>query len=108
MKRVIKWVRKHDNLVVCFIILLSIVGISLNVKIIASDELWNFQNIYKLYNGFEIYKDANIITTPLFFYVGNLLFKLMGANFFTFSVYNIIIDIILFLSTYILCKKLKI
>lgn len=108
MKRVIKWARKHDNLVVCFIILLSIVGISLNVKIIASDELWNFQNIYKLYNGFEIYKDANIITTPLFFYVGNLLFKLMGANFFTFRVYNIIIDIILFLSTYILCKKLKI
>ena len=35
-----------------------------------------------MYNGFVIYKDANVICTPLFFYIGNLLFRVLGANFF--------------------------
>ena len=58
---------QNDNIKVLFIIFISIIGISLNVTIVSSDELWNFQNVYKLYNGFEIYKDANVICTPLFF-----------------------------------------
>lgn len=100
--------KKRDNLIVFFIILFSIIGVSLNVFIISSDELWNFQNVYKLYNGFELYKDANVICTPLFFYIGNFILHLLGPNFFSFRIYNIIIDTILFFSTYVLCKKLKI
>ena len=107
MIKIVDWAKRHDNIVVFFVILVSILGISLNVKITASDELWNFQNIYKIYNGLEIYEDANIIITPLFFYVGNFLFKLFGANFFVFRIYNIMIDLVLFFSTYILCKKIK-
>lgn len=100
-------IEKREYIIVFFIILLSIIGKSLNVNIEVSDELWNFQNIYKLYNGFEIYKDANIICTPLFFYIGNLMFHILGANFFVFRIYNIIIDTILFFSVYILCKKMN-
>ena len=100
--------KKRDNLIVFFIILFSIIGVSLNVFIISSDELWNFQNVYKLYNGFELYKDANVICTPLFFYIGNFILHLLGPNFLSFRIYNIIIDTILFFSTYVLCKKLKI
>ena len=99
---------QNDNIKVFFIIFISIIGISLNVTIVSSDELWNFQNVYKLYNGFEIYKDANVICTPLFFFIGKALFDLLGANFFIFRIYNIIINVSLFFSTYILCKKLKI
>ena len=102
------YLKKRGNLIAIIIIILSIIGISLNVNIIVSDELWNFQNIYKMYNGFELYKDANVIITPLFFYIGNLFFYIFGANFLSFRLYNIIIDIILFFSTYVLCKKLKI
>ena len=100
--------KKRDNVIVFFIILLSIIGVSLNVFIISSDELWNFQNVYKMYNGFEIYKDANVICTPLFFYIGNLILQLLGPNLLSFRIYNIIIDTVLFFSTYILCKKLEI
>ena len=100
--------KKRDNLIAFCIILFSIIGISLNVSISSTDELWNFQNVYKLYNGFEIYKDANIICTPLFFYIGNLILHLLGPNFLSFRIYNIIINVILFFSTYMLCKKIKI
>ena len=100
-------IEKREYVIVFFIIFFSIIGISLNVTIEVSDELWNFQNIYKLYNGFEIYKDANIICTPLFFYIGNFIFHILGASFFVFRIYNIIIDTILFFSVYILCKKMK-
>ena len=54
MIKIVDWAKRHDNIVVFFVILVSILGISLNVKITASDELWNFQNIYKIYNGLEI------------------------------------------------------
>ena len=100
-------IEKREYVIVFFIIFFSIIGISLNVTIEVSDELWNFQNIYKLYNGFEIYKEANIICTPLFFYIGNFIFHILGASFFVFRIYNIIIDTILFFSVYILCKKMK-
>lgn len=107
LKKLYLKITEKDNIIVFFIIFLSIIGISLNVNIEVSDELWNFQNVYKLFNGFEIYKDANIICTPLFFYIGNIIFKILGANFFIFRIYNIIIDVILFFSVYILCKKMK-
>ena len=100
--------KKRDSVIVFFIILLSIIGISLDVTIISSDELWNFQNVHKMYNGFEIYKDANVICTPLFFYIGNFILQLLGPNLLSFRIYNIIIDTILFFSTYVLCKKLEI
>lgn len=106
--KVIETVKKYDNIFVGIIIFLSIFGITLNVFVTNSDELWNFQNIYKMYNGFQIYKDANVIITPLFFYLGELLFKMLGANFLTFRIYNIIIIFFLYFFTYLLLKNLKI
>lgn len=100
--------KNKDNFAVLLIIFILVVGISFNVFITSGDELWTFQNTYKLYNGYEIYKDANVICTPLFFYLGKVLFELFGANFFIYRVYNLFIDITLFAFTYIFCKKLGI
>ena len=98
---------KHDNCIVFIMMCLLTLGITLNVNIESSDELWNFQNIYKMYNGFTIYSDANVICTPLFFYIGEILFKLFGANFFVFRIYNMIIVSTMFLFSYKILKKLK-
>ncbi len=102
------FVKKHDNIFAILVFFLSIYGIVLNVIIINSDELWNFSNLYKLYNGFEIYKDVNIIVTPLFFYTGLFLCNFLGANFLTFRIYHIIIMVSLYFVTYLLLKELKI
>ncbi|MFR8233229.1 MAG: glycosyltransferase family 39 protein [Clostridia bacterium] len=88
------------------ILFLIAVGIGENINIAVSDELWNFQNIYKIYNGYGIYEGANIIITPLFFYIGNFIFKIFGANFLVFRLYNCILVTILFFIIYKILKEL--
>ena len=83
-------------------------GISLNLYIEASDELWNFQNVYKMYNGFKIYEEINVIITPLFFWCTEILFSILGANLFVFRICHSFLMGILFLYTYKILKKLKI
>lgn len=106
--KVSNYIQKHNNIFVVMLFFISIFGITLDVIFDNSDELWNFQNIYKMYNGYQIYKDANVIITPLFFWIGEILFKILGANIFVFRIYNIIIILTLLFITYLLLKKLKI
>ena len=49
--KTIEFVKRHDNIFFIILIFLSISGITLNISITNSDELWNFQNVYKMYNG---------------------------------------------------------
>src|SRR5574344_269446 len=97
-----------DNIIVLIFLILSIIAISANVRIRVNDELWNFSNIYKMCNGYEIYKDLNVIITPLFFCIGELLFKVFGANYFVFRVYNVIIYTMFFYLIYQIFMLLKI
>lgn len=73
----------------------------------SSDELWNFQNVAKIVNGFQIYKNANVIITPIFFYIGALFFKIFGAKMIIFRIYNIIIYLLFFFIVYKILMKLK-
>ena len=91
MEKVINMIKKYENIFVIILLFVSLIGVSFYVSLEANDELWNFQNVYKMYNGYQIYQDANVICTPLFFYLGNLLFNIFGANFFVFRIYNILI-----------------
>lgn len=108
LKKAIETIKKHDNIFMLIVILLSITGVTLNIFITTSDELWNFQSINKMCNGFQIYKDFNVIITPLFFIIGKILFDILGANFLTFRIYNIIITTALYFTTYLLLKSIKI
>lgn len=64
--KTIKFIKKYDIDVV-IIILLLITPIIFCTYMGFEDELWNFANTYKIYNGYKVYKDINIIITPLFF-----------------------------------------
>ncbi len=108
MKKINKFVKKHDVLFIIIIAIIILAGSSLNRTIEVTDELWNFNNIYKMYNGAVIYNDSNVIQTPLFFYIGFIFFMIFGANFFVFRIYNIIIFTILITLIYLLFKTLKI
>ena len=79
-----------------------------NLKFNNNDELWNFSNIYKMANGYTIYKDLNVIDTPLFFWLGELLFNFMGDNYLTYRIYNLIIIFLLYYLIYLIFKTLKI
>lgn len=77
------------------------------ILVVSNDELWNFQNIYKMINGFTIYNDSNVIITPIFFYLGSIFFELFSANFIVFRFYNVILTIILFIILYKILKNLN-
>lgn len=106
--KVKKFVEKHDEIFVTILIFIMSLGYSLYIKTLAGDELWNFQNVYKIYNGYKIYVDANVITTPIFHFIGALVFKIFGANFFVFRMYSLVIYTIFFVGIYKLFKCLKI
>lgn len=77
-------------------------------KVYMVDELWNFQIICKMCNGLKIYKDANIITTPIFFFIGNFICSIFGAKLLVFRIYNIIIFFLLYIFINKILKKLGI
>ena len=108
MEKVINIIKKHENIFVIILLFISLIGVSFYINLDANDELWNFQNVYKMYNGYQIYEDANVICTPLFFYIGNLLFNILGANFFVFRIYNILIFLFYYFMIYKVLRLLNI
>lgn len=108
MEKLKQFLIKYDNGIVFLFILFSVIGISLNLTIVSTDEIWNFQNLMKMVNGYQIYQDANVIVTPLFFFIGLFLFQLLGANLLIFRCYHILILTGIFFMTYLIGKKIKI
>ena len=107
MKKIIETLRKKDIDVLVFL-LIVISGITLFVLVNCEDELWNFANCYKMFNGYKIYKELNVIITPLFFYKAQIFFKIFGSNMLVFRIYNSVIYTVLFLLIYQIFKQLKI
>lgn len=105
-KKHMKKIDKYD--VITFIICLILdTGIAFAIEFYANDELWNFSNIYKMTNGFLIYKDLNVIITPLFFYIGEGLFKILGSSYLTFRIYNVILVTGFMYFIYMIFKEVK-
>lgn len=100
---------KNKFLLPSILLLLSIFFISIYMLPAEPyDELWNFQNTYKIYNNYQIYSDANIIITPLFYILGLGFLKLFGATLIAFRYYNILIFVLFFALLYMIFKKLNV
>ena len=106
MEKAKEIIKKHQNIFIIFFIILMIIGYCFNVYLGAGDEIWNFQNIYKMLNGYKIYTDANVITTPLFHFIGYVFLKLFGQNILVFRIYNLLLMIIMYFLIYKILEKL--
>lgn len=106
--KLIEKIKKHDNIIVLLIITIVVSAMTFWVLAFANDELWAFSSIYKMVNGYTIYKDINVIITPLFYYVGEIFFRLFGSNYLVFRVYQTLIFIFMWFSVYQLFKALKV
>lgn len=84
-------IKKHDNWIVFLVMILISMGFTLCIVITSGDELWNFNNAYKFFSGYKMYTDMNIIIPPMFFYIVNIMFHLIGANILTFKIVGILI-----------------
>lgn len=101
-------IKKHDNLILWLAITLFSAIAIFSVRLGTGDEIWNFANIYKMVNGYQIYKDANVIITPVFFIIGEIAFKILGANYFIFRLLDSLIYSTMILIVYNILKQLKI
>lgn len=102
-----KKISTFQNIFMLIIAFLVIISLTFLVVITPNDELWNFQNIYKMFNNFTIYTDANVIVTPIFFYLGNILLHFFSSTVLTFRIYNTLIYAGLFFIIYKILKNLK-
>ncbi len=101
-------IKKHDNFIVCiFFIIVNIIFVHSQLLTVG-DELWNFQNVYKMINGYQIYKDANVIITPIFFIIAKIILQIFGSNILVFRIYHIAIFSIMILLIYQIFKTLNI
>lgn len=101
-------IKKHDNLILWVAITIFSAIAIFAVRLRTGDEIWNFANIYKMVNGYQIYKDANVIITPIFFIIGEIFFKILGSNYFVFRLLDILIYSTMILIVYNILKQLKI
>ena len=108
MQKIEKIIKKHDYIFIAIVILIIILGFCVNVNMDPYDSFWNFANIYKMYEGEQIYIDINVIVTPLFFYIGKIFMFIFGNNYISYQIYNIITTTILFTLIYHLLRRLKI
>lgn len=100
--------KKKQYLKIILILIVILSAFTFNMKLEAGDDLWNFSNIYKMTKGYTIYKDMNVIITPLFFYLGEIFLKMFGTNMMVYKIYAFfIIYLFLFLEIYILYRKMK-
>lgn len=99
---------KHERLIVLLFIIIAVVTFSFYIKLEAGDELWNFSNMYKMANGYKIYKDLNVIITPLLFYIGEIIFKIFGSNYLISRILNVFIFSIFYFLIYEIFKTLEI
>ena len=76
LEKIKKQMVKREKLLVFILILFAVSAFAFNAKFDSNDELWNFSNIYKMTNGQVIYRDLNVIITPLFFYIGKIIFQI--------------------------------
>lgn len=109
-ERVIGYLKRFNMIYSAIIIFLGFAGVEIifNQLTSASDEVFTFCNIFKLHNGINLYSENNVITTPLFFYLGNIFLSLFGTNFFIYKLFGIFIFETVFLLILNLLKKLKI
>ncbi len=108
MKKLVTFINKHDTLILTLVIGIIVTLEIFQGSLIAEDSLFDFGNMYKLYQGKLIYKDVNILITPLFFIIGKLLLSIFYGNYFTFLLYGVMIMTIFYMTIYKLFKILKV
>lgn len=108
MKKVKEFVKKYDNIIIVIISCLISMQGAFAELFTPYDNLWVFGNIYKLSQGKMIYRDVNIIDTPIYFKIGELIYRILGQNYLVFLIYGVIISTLCGFLVYRIFRELKI
>ena len=92
--------KKKDILILVIIFIYT--GILITYSNADNDLIWNYGFSYNFANHLLMYKDYNMVITPLYPFLGGILMRILGNNFLIFNLYNTILSTILY---YYLYKK---
>lgn len=92
--------KKKDILILIIIFIYT--GILITYSNADNDLIWNYGFSYNFANHLLMYKDYNMVITPLYPFLGGILMRILGNNFLIFNFYNTILSTILY---YYLYKK---
>lgn len=92
--------KKKDILILIIIFIYT--GILITYSNADNDLIWNYGFSYNFANHLLMYKDYNMVITPLYPFLGGILMRILENNFLIFNLYNTILSTILY---YYLYKK---
>lgn len=61
------------------------------------DEVWNYGVAYNIANGMVPYRDFNLLTGPLYPFLGSLFIRIFGHHLYSFEIFNAVIVSLIFL-----------
>lgn len=61
------------------------------------DEVWIYGFVHNIYRGMIIYRDFNVITTPLYYFVGSCFLRIFGDYMISLAIFNSILAALMFL-----------
>lgn len=79
-----------------FVFLISFIVTYVCVPI-ECDEVWLYGFCYNISKGMIIYRDFNVVTTPLYYFIGCLFLKVFGNYIISISIFNSILVSLIFL-----------
>lgn len=106
--KMLEYIKEYEKILIIILMLLMISGIILNTPITQTDESTLFFETLKMYNGKLIYKDVNVLVTPLFFYMGLFIFNIFAPTYLVYRIFGIAIYLFLLYNIYSLLKELKV
>lgn len=90
--------KKKDILILVIIFIYT--GILITYSNADNDLIWNYGFSYNFANHLLMYKDYNMVITPLYPFLGGILMRILGNNFLIFNLYNTILSTILYYYLY--------
>lgn len=61
------------------------------------DEVWLYGFSYNISKGLIIYRDFNVVTTPLYYFIGSIFIKIFGNYIISISIFNSLLVSFIFL-----------
>lgn len=83
--------QKHKKDILILIIIILYVGVLVNFSNADNDLIWNYGFSYNIANNLTMYKDFNMVITPLYPFICSVVMKLLGNNFLIFNLTNILL-----------------
>ena len=83
--------KKYKKDILILIIIFIYVGILVSFSNADNDLIWNYGFSYNISSNLIVYKDFNMVITPLYPFICGLVMKLLGNNFFIFNLTNIVL-----------------